>query len=196
MGSKAPVGEIFLLNDIKELVEHGHELACHTFGHLHASNTNPRVFENSVIKNKEALNSYITGATFRSFSYPIDAPRPTTKLRIKKYFESCRYGGQTFNINTTDLLFLKAYFLEKSRDNMTNVKDMVDQNNKAKGWLIFATHDISNSPSPFGCTPAFFEEIVKYAADSGAKILPVAEVIDALNKDNTHEIENIERDCD
>ena len=33
---------------------------------------------------------------------------------------------------------------------------------------------------PFGCTPAFFEEIVKYAVASGARILPVIRAWDGL----------------
>jgi len=184
MGSKAPVGEIFLEDDIVELLTQKHELGCHTFGHCNSFKTKSRIFEDSIVKNRQVLNTLIPGATFRTFSYPIIGPRPITKWRTQKYFDCCRFGGQTFNVNTIDLNFLKAFFLEKSRNHPIHAKQIIDMNKLSNGWLIFATHDISNSPSPYGCTPAFFEEIVKYAEDSGAKILPVAEALDAIYSDS------------
>lgn len=184
MGSKAPVGEIFLQEDIMELLAQKHELGCHTFDHCNSFKTKSRIFEGSIVKNKQALCTLIPGATFRTFSYPFICPRPVTKWRTQKYFDCCRFGGQTFNVNTIDLNFLKAYFIEKSKNNLMPIREIIDINKRFNGWLIFATHDICNSPSPFGCTPAFFEEIVKYAEDSGAGILPVAEAFDAIYSDS------------
>ncbi len=183
MGTEAPSGKIFVLDDIKELVLEGHELGCHTFNHCDSWETNPEVFEDSIIRNKQALDELVSGATFSSLSYPIKGPRPESKRRAEKYFRCCREGGQTFNVGKTDLNLLKAYFLEKSRGNGGLVKKVVDQNCHARGWLIFATHDISESPTPYGCTPPFFEDIVKYSLASGARILPVAEALDAINAD-------------
>ncbi len=155
-------------------------LGCHTFSHCHSLKTSPAEFENSIIKNKRALDEFDLGATFRTFSYPISGPRLDTKRRAGKYFYSCRGGGQTFNVCIADLNLLKAYFLEKSRDNPEFVREIIDQNSQAKGWLIFATHDISENPTPYGCTPSLFNDIVQYSVDSGARILPVARVLDEM----------------
>ena len=38
----------------------------------------------------------------------------------------------------------------------------------------------NKEPSPWGCTPEFFEDIVKYALNSGARILRVVEAREAL----------------
>jgi len=180
MGSDAPPGRIFVLDDIKELLAQGHELGCHTFGHCHSWETGPKMFEEAILKNRRVLDELVPGATFRSFSYPISGPRPDTKRRAEKYFCCCRGGGQTFNLGTIDLNLLKAYFLEKTRGNLGLVKDIIDRNCSARGWLIFATHDINDTPTPYGCTPSFFEYIVKYSLDSGATILPVAKALDAI----------------
>jgi peptidoglycan/xylan/chitin deacetylase (PgdA/CDA1 family) len=180
MGTEAPPGKIFVFDDIKDLLAQGHELGCHTFAHCHSLETNPKVFEDSIIKNRSALNKLLPGAAFKSFSYPISGPRPDTKRRVGRYFGCCRGGGQTFNVGSTDLNLLKAYFLEKSRDNPSFVKEVIDRNCRARGWLIFATHDVSETPTPYGCTPSFFEDIVKYSMDSGARILPVAKALEAI----------------
>src|SRR5437773_2236461 len=55
-------------------------------------------------------------------------------------------------------------------------------------WLIFATHDICENPSPFGCTAEFFENIVKCAIDSGARTLPVFQALEALHTQQRLEI--------
>jgi peptidoglycan/xylan/chitin deacetylase (PgdA/CDA1 family) len=180
MGKEAPTGQIFLPGDLKVLLEQGHELGCHTFGHCHAWDTKPRAFEDAIVQNRQALSELVPGSRFKTLSYPVAVPRPQTKQRASKYFACCRCGGQTFNIGTVDLNYLSAYFLEKSRDAPDLVRQVIDQNQQAPGWLIFATHDICENPTPWGCTPQFFAEIVQYAVDSGARILPVFKAYEEL----------------
>lgn len=180
MGKEAPTGSIFVPEDLPRLLEHGHELGCHTYSHSNAWETDPAAFEASVIKNQKALQEFAPGASFRTLSYPYSVPRPNTKDRLTKYFACCRCGGQTFNIGEVDANYLSAFFLEKSRNNPANVKNLIEENRLAKGWLILATHDVSDQPTPFGCTPAFFEDIVRSAVDSGARILPVIQAWEAL----------------
>lgn len=175
MGKKAASGLMFLAEDVNALSEEGHELGCHTFSHCHSSETKVSVFEKSIIDNRRALTELLPGASFKTFSYPISPPRILTKHRVAKYFVCCRGGGQGFNSGIIDLNYLSAYFLEKCNGNAESVKKLIDGNHEAGGWLIFATHDISSAPTPFGCKPKFFEGIVRYAVSSGAQILPVAQ---------------------
>jgi glycosyltransferase involved in cell wall biosynthesis/peptidoglycan/xylan/chitin deacetylase (PgdA/CDA1 family) len=180
MGKEAPTGQIFVGDDLRVLYEQGHELGCHTYSHCDSWDTKTAVFESSVIENQAALEALLPGAAFNSFSYPISLPRPLTKARIARHFLSCRVGGQTLNAGNVDLNQLSAYFLEKSRDNIEAIKDLIDHNRKVHGWLIFATHDISDNPTPFGCTPKFFEQVVQYAVSSGARVLPVVGALEVL----------------
>lgn len=180
LGKQAPTGPMFLLEDLGELLGQGHELGCHTYAHCHSSETATSVFMDSIIQNRLTLSELFPGASFRTFSYPIGLPRIRTKRRVAQHFVCSRGGGQTFNAGTADLNCLSAYFLEKSRDNPESVKNVIDQNRKARGWLIFASHDICASPTPWGCTPEYFEDIVRWSVESGARILPVVEAWEAL----------------
>ncbi len=180
MGKSASTGTMFIPEDLNALLEQGHELGCHTFAHCHSWETEPHAFEKSIIENQRALEKLCPGFSFRTFSYPISPPRAWTKQKVAGYFACCRGGGQTCNVGTADLNYLAAYFLEKSRDNPQTVKNLIDQNRRARGWLIFATHDISDAPTPWGCPPHFFEDILQYAVDSGARILPVAQALEVL----------------
>jgi len=180
-GKQAPSGQMFYAQDLDTVYEQGHELGSHTFAHCNSWETETGAFENSIIENNAALNQIFPGAEFKSFSYPISLPRPLTKAKVSDYFLSCRAGGQTLNVGTADLNQLSAFFLEQSRHDIQAVKDIIDRNRQSCGWLIFATHDISEDPTPFGCTPEFFEQIVAYAVDSGARILPVVRAVEELD---------------
>jgi peptidoglycan/xylan/chitin deacetylase (PgdA/CDA1 family) len=179
-GQTTSSGPMFDLDDLPRLLRLGHELGCHTFAHRPAWTTAPAAFEDSVRRNSAVLQQYLPGAQFRTHSYPISHPRPATKQRVGRRFCCCRGGGQTFNRGTIDLNYVAAFFLEQSRDDFSAVQDMITANQAAGGWLIFATHDVAERPTRFGCTPAFFEQVVRSAVYSGAEILSVGRAWDAL----------------
>lgn len=182
LGTQGPSGPLFTLNDLIALLAQGHELGCHTYAHCHSWETDADAFEQSVIQNRSALRELVSGAEFKSFSFPLSEPRPLTKRNTARHFLCCRGGGQTFNSGTADLNRLNAYFLEKSHDNMQAVRTVIDENRQARGWLIFATHDVADNPSPYGCTARFFKDVVGYAISSGASIQPVAEGLKVLGR--------------
>lgn len=191
IGKPSPMGPMFEAGDLTELVHVGHEVGCHTFGHCHSWNTPPDVYERAILDNQRTLSELLPGASFRTFSYPYSGPRLAVKQVAGRHFLCCRggglragrfflrhhAGGQTFNSGTTDLNLLCAFFLEQSRETPEVVKRLIDQNAEARGWLIFATHDVRNMPSRFGCTPAFFEQVVQWSLESGAQLLPVVEAL-------------------
>jgi glycosyltransferase involved in cell wall biosynthesis/peptidoglycan/xylan/chitin deacetylase (PgdA/CDA1 family) len=177
---RTPSGQIFSVDDLPALFEQGHELGCHTFAHCDSWETPTEVFEKSLTDNRAALHRLFPDVDFKTFAYPINLPKPRTKARTSEYFASCRGGGQRLNIGQVDLNQLSAYFLEKTRDNIQAIKDVIDENRRACGWLIFATHDVAENPTPFGCTPEFFHNVVQYAVSSGAQIVPVVEALNIL----------------
>jgi peptidoglycan/xylan/chitin deacetylase (PgdA/CDA1 family) len=177
MGSVGPSGEIFTREDLDEFIRQGHEIGCHTYDHCHSWNTASDEFATSIRRNQRALEKYLPGHRFKTFSYPISCPRPETKRKTGEYFECCRCGGQEFNSGIADLSHLKGFFIEQSRGDLKAIEEMIENNARQKGWLIFATHDISESPTQFGCTPSVFERIVRCAIQSGAKTLPIKKAL-------------------
>lgn len=194
MGRQSHLGPMYEAEDLRKLVQQGHELGCHTFGHCHSWNTSVEVYERAIVENQQVLGELLPGTSFETFAYPHSAPRLAVKRVASRYFRCCRggglkagryihrhdAGGQTFNSGITDLNYLCAFFLEQSRDHPEAVKSLIDQNTRARGWLIFATHDVCTNPSPFGCTPGFFEQVVQWSMESGARVLPVMTALDVV----------------
>jgi peptidoglycan/xylan/chitin deacetylase (PgdA/CDA1 family) len=185
MGKQAATGTMFIQEDLKLALQQGHEIGCHTFTHCAAGETPTNLFEESVLQNRFDLSRISLGTDFRTFSYPISVPRVRTKQRVARYFACCRGGDQDLNVGTTDLNCLSAYFMEKTRDNPAAAKGLIARNRQLKGWLIFATHDICDTPTPWGCRPDYFADIVQCAVDSGAQILPVIEALETLKRAST-----------
>lgn len=174
------VGRICSRLHLNDVLAQGHELGCHTFGHCDAWDTEPHLFEKELIKNQHALQNFLPGTTFKTMSYPISTtPRPTTKRHTGLRFACCRTGGQTNNVGTVDLNYVRSFFLEQSRKDPSVIWNLIDENSANKGWLVFSTHDIATQPTRYGCTPEFFFEVVRRAVDSQSRILPV---IGALNE--------------
>ena len=186
-GSDSEGGELFHPADLTALLLRGHELGCHTFDHCPSWSTQPARFEASVIRNATELASHSPSARFRTLSYPIDYPRPETKLRVSQRFACCRGGGQTFNTRTVDLNYLASFFLEQSRDRYDVIQNTLEANNTSGGWLIFSTHEVSENPTRFGCTPTFFRRVVECVAASGVQVLPVFEALKQLKARAAHE---------
>jgi peptidoglycan/xylan/chitin deacetylase (PgdA/CDA1 family) len=170
------IGPAFTKNNLDIVVAAGHEIGCHTYDHLDAWNTDPNLFDKSIIKNQTKFSEMYPGRSLRTFSYPINMPSPKIKRRAGDHYVCCRAGGQTYNVGRVDLNLLKAFFVDqRNRGDCDSIFQIIIKNHDNYGWLIFCTHDIAESPSPYGCSPELFEEIVRLSSRSGARIMPVYE---------------------
>lgn len=179
LGQNAPTGRICEEEDIVSLRRGGHEIGCHTFHHSNAWETPSRIFADSLERNAAGIQAILPGHQFETLSYPIDTPHPSNKRVASHRFKCCRAGGQKFNSLVFDLNSLRSFFLEKVSGDLEIIKKLVDENNAANGWLIFSTHDISLTPTAYGCTPDFFEQVIRYVRSSQVDVLPVSAALDA-----------------
>jgi len=180
LGTESPSGPVCDADDLRKAILDGHELGCHTFAHCDAWHTPSGSFEESILRNRAALRDLLPDAEFKTMSYPISEPRLMVKRRSSAHFGCCRAGGQRFNARSFDRNLLAAFFLEQAGGNLETVRELIRANARSRGWLIFATHDISPRPSAFGCTPEFFEAVVRSAVESGARILPVWQAFEQI----------------
>lgn len=182
MDSVYSIGTAFSRIDLENIMTGGHEIGSHTFGHLDAWNTKADIFEASIYENQRKLNEIYPGKVFNTFSYPINTPHPRIKKKAGELHICCRGGGQTYNSKTVDLNLLNSYFVDRrNRGDLDVSKKIINESCDKMGWLIFSTHDIDEHPSPYGCTPRVFEDLVRYAYGSGSDILPVYEACALLN---------------
>jgi peptidoglycan/xylan/chitin deacetylase (PgdA/CDA1 family) len=174
------VGPMFDHEDVRSAHRTGHEIACHTFSHPDCRGLTKSAIVAEVRNNAAAFSNLVEGYTLTNFAYPYGAVSPTAKRLLGPRFSTCRGVRPGINYGIIDLAELWAVAVYSSDFDQDKMERLIDQTRLAGGWLIFYTHDIVDTPSPFGCTPAQLEAVVAYAARR-TKILPVRNVVTGLD---------------
>lgn len=181
LGQTTEIGAIGSREHLLAALDEGHELGCHTYGHVDAWDTPLPDYVASIEENERALHRLMPGQRFRTFAYPKNGATRAAKRALAGRFDACRGGGQTFNNITVDLNMMSACFLDRrARMDLRSVQSLIDDNAVARGWLIFAAHDISMANAPYACSPSLLNGAVRHALASGAEILPVSSMLARL----------------
>jgi len=167
-------------SDLQNLVRRGHELGCHTYSHKSVRTTSIPELRADLDHNREVLLAASGAESLVSFAYPFGRAKYTAKLEIAARFAAARGIRPGINGRILDMAQLLAVPLYAWEFAAERVQTLIERTVESCGWLIFYTHDIVDTPSPFGCTPAQLEAVVAYAAGR-TKILPVRDVIKGLD---------------
>ncbi|MBC2884418.1 polysaccharide deacetylase family protein [Ochrobactrum sp. CM-21-5] len=168
----------------RRLAARGHDIGCHTFAHLNAPTVGREEMVADLDRNDAFLQAFEPERTGpRNFAYPYCASSVSTRRLFSDRFATCRGGGDRINRGMMDLAFLQAVEIKQPDDEAERQTRWIDDVTADPGWLIFYTHDVSDTPTPFGCKPATFERLVAHAAASGAVILSVREALAHIGAD-------------
>ena len=164
--------DYFDRDDLIQASEEGHEIACHTFGHLRLPQTRPDAIEADLQRNADFLAEVLPGQRLSSFAYPYGDLDLGRNAQIARRFPVCRGIWPGINAGRMDFAQLKAVPLEKRSLDGFDVEAWLDRAEAQRGWLIFFTHDVSDDPSPYGCDRKTFEAVADAVAKRGFKVLP------------------------
>ena len=178
MDSTNELGCHFTRRDLDELLSAGHELANHTYSHVSARALNAAAYRDEVTSGYKSLFDAVGPQASSNFSYPFGDLTLRTKKMVGPTAQSCRgvFGGLNGPVIDLNLLAANSIYGDGEKP-LSSAKDLLKQNAARKTWLIFYTHDVQETPSPWGCTPVLFERIVQAALDSGARIVTIGEMV-------------------
>jgi peptidoglycan/xylan/chitin deacetylase (PgdA/CDA1 family) len=176
MGSSSEGGQLFTREDVHELHSAGHELGCHTVNHTSCFSVSARDFAQSCEQNRRQALAVVDGVPLRNMSFPFGHVSLAAKRMVRTSYDTCRSTEPGTNLDPVDLSFLKANPIY-SRFEVQPLKQLIRDNARLKGWLILYTHDVAADPSPYGCTPAYFEEVLDSALESGAEVLAIRDAL-------------------
>ena len=179
MNSSNELGEQFRSDDLRGLVQRGHELASHTFNHISCNTVPCSAFQADVNRGRDAL-AEMTGVQSANFAYPFGDVTLEVKKTLGPALASSRSIFRGFNGPEIDLNLLRANSLYGDRENSRRAEKLIAENARRKNWLIFYTHDVRPRPSPYGCTPELLQSAVSFVARSGSRILTVQDALAEL----------------
>lgn len=160
-------------DDLADIVAEGHEVASHSFSH-HAvgevSNDELRADEQA---NANFLRTQLGDYRASGFAYPYGAASPRTKALFGRLYPANRSIRPGVNGRMLDLAYLAAIPLEIRSWNAAMVESYVEQAVATRGWIIFFTHDVSETPTPYGATPLMLMHALSTVKEAGIEMLPV-----------------------
>lgn len=179
---KNELGDQFLSADLVDASNQGHEVASHSFSHFSARRTSVDAFLQDVLRGESTLRECVGIKASKNFAFPYGEATLRAKRKVGPQMESCRGTQSGFNGPCADLNLLRANRLYGGTDQLEEAKNLILENEARRSWLIFYTHDVAESPSPFGCTPALLEEVVSFASRRRTRIATVSEVLTEIKR--------------
>jgi peptidoglycan/xylan/chitin deacetylase (PgdA/CDA1 family) len=173
------VGPMFELDDLQELARDGHELGCHTFGHVSCRQIAAETLKQSCEENRRRVVAALDGYQLCNFSFPHGEQTLPAKQALAPVYKTCRTIRPGIHRGLVDFGSLRANQLYSHLD-IGHLQRLLDDNAGQPGWVIFYTHDIVSQPSPYGCTPGYFRDALRCAIQSGAEILTVGEAANRI----------------
>jgi len=167
-------------DQVGELHDRGHEIGCHTFSHLNVQTLSAAALEGECRANREALRQIRPKMTVTSFAYPYGDVGWRQKLRLERAFASCRGTQEGIMAGHVDPGLLKAVELYETTLSPGKIARVLDETVRRNGWAVFFGHDVTDDPSPYGCSPGLLERLLRETARRSIRVSTVREALDLV----------------
>lgn len=161
--------------EIETLAEGGHEIACHTYSHLDCGAESDAAIVADTDRNVSALDAM--GLAMRHFAYPYGEVSPHAKRALNGRYGSLRAVHAGLVKSGSDLNQLPAVGVEGDHGEAL-ARLWIERAVARKAWVILFSHDVSETPSRWGCTPGTLERLVVHAREQGCDIRTVGDVLE------------------
>jgi peptidoglycan/xylan/chitin deacetylase (PgdA/CDA1 family) len=172
----------FEVEDLQALHAAGHEVGCHTYEHVSTLTLSPTELDASLARNAAWVAERLDGYQMRTFAYPFGDCALGSKAVIDRRFLCGRGVRDGINAGRADRNLLQAIGLESRRLPGYDLEKLVEDTASSKAWLIAYGHDVSDAPTPYGCTPEDIDHLIRLAKAADLDILPVAAAWDVATK--------------
>jgi peptidoglycan/xylan/chitin deacetylase (PgdA/CDA1 family) len=165
--------DYFTESDLRDIIAAGHEIGCHTFSHAKGPAIGTGALMDDVDRNAAFVRDVLGDYVLSSFAYPYGEASPRTKRLFGDRFPTSRGIRKGVNAGWIDLSQLKAVGVEQWWWTPEYIQAAVRKAKQETGWLILFTHDVSDTPSPYGATPKMLEHALEALQAADIEILPV-----------------------
>jgi peptidoglycan/xylan/chitin deacetylase (PgdA/CDA1 family) len=166
-------------DNIVELHRLGHEIACHTFSHVRATDLDAARLATEIEDNRRYLLGLDPSMRIENFAYPYGLGSVWRKSQLAKTFRSSRGIIPGINSGVVDLQYLRSIPLINYHIDEERIDRAFDTLVETNGWLIFYGHDVASEPSPYGCTPSLLRRALEAAARRDVAVMTVAAALHA-----------------
>ncbi|MGQ0534409.1 MAG: polysaccharide deacetylase family protein [Caulobacteraceae bacterium] len=175
-GADGPCGPNFSTRDVARLAALGHEIGCHTFNHTDCTRRDVFSTLEDLARNRDGLVAMGAPPPL-AHAYPYGETSGELKDNLPPRLLSARGVLPGLNAGRADLAQLHAYPLF-GRGALSHIHDALSQAAKPNAWVIAFTHDVSDTPSPWGTKANDLDALMREARKRGFVILPVTAALE------------------
>ena len=179
-GGASHLGRHYDVSDLNRLSRSGHEIGCHTFRHGDAGALSAEETAADCARNRRFLEMTGLESDLVTFAFPYGEARPAAKRALLSRYRALRGVHPGINRGRADRGLLKAVPLDGGEAGLGRALAAVRDVAARPGWLIFYGHDIRETPSRWGCTPAFFKAVCDAVAAENLDVLTFRAALDRL----------------
>ena len=165
---------------VTELHRRGHEIGLHTHSHRKVFELSPAELTADIAANRAALRRLLPGTSDETFAYPYGFSGLRQKKLLGQLARASRSVQPAINVGRLDLDFIKAFELIDICHTRASISALLDQACRQNGWIVLLTHDVADSPTRFGCSPALLAATIEEAQRRDMAILPIAAALDVI----------------
>jgi peptidoglycan/xylan/chitin deacetylase (PgdA/CDA1 family) len=172
-GREGPMGRFATRGEVMALAGAGHEIACHTYSHIDCGAAPRDVVEADVARNHAALAEWGAPEPV-NFAYPYGDVAHAAKAALAPRYKVLRALNHGLVEDGADLNQAPAVGVEGPCGERTALAWLA-RAIRRKAWLILYSHDVSDAPTEWGCTPGALDRLIEAARAGGCDIVTVAE---------------------
>lgn len=178
--SENHLGALWTVDDLLRVAESGHEIGCHTHGHIDCNNTGVADVEAEAERNEEALRAAGYDGPLRSFAFPFGETSLAAKSSLSRRYLTLRSVWPGVNRGAIDCAYLRATGLDGGGAGVARARAQIADVKQNGGWLIFYGHDVQDQHSEWGASERELEEVVEAVAEAGLKVSTVGDVAQSI----------------
>lgn len=170
LGTRADHWHVLDAGMVVDLHARGHEIGCHSHSHERADLTTGAMLQADILRNRAVLKGIDSSLPLENFAYPFGLGTLAWKRRLKQHFRSSRSVRPQLNHGATDAQYLNAVPLIDRQMDEGHIDRAYEEAARKKAWLIFYSHDVTERPSDYGCSPGLLRHALRAAARFGLRI--------------------------
>lgn len=175
MEEEGPCGQNFSPSHLTKLAAAGHEIGCHTFSHNDCAQLPAEDTLSDLARNRDALAD-MGGPMPVTLAYPYGETHRALKTTLPHRYIAARGILPGLNVDRVDLAQLRSYALFGA-GGLAAVHAALQRAAASKAWVIAFTHDVSDSPSPWGTSSGDLADLLREAQAMGFNVLPMREAV-------------------
>jgi peptidoglycan/xylan/chitin deacetylase (PgdA/CDA1 family) len=180
LGQRSDYWTVADRDEVADLHLRGHEIALHSHLHTPAWSLDSRGFAADLQRNRETLLRIHAGIEAHNFAYPYGQCTLARKFQLNSLVRSSRSIRAGVNRRVLDPHYVRSTELCDARLTPERLDAYLNETRRTCGWLVFLMHDVSDQPSPHGCSRRLLNDALAGVAKRGLRIATVDGALDRI----------------